>query len=250
MINNTALALALWAAVARARELLPYALLPQWFVPQTAVALMAGAFMVQHCANAITAGGVGNGSTLVICLGIVTEYADTAHAVLAALEAAALPPLRLAALLLGYLSLVLFTVYLSSAELRLPMVQYSTTPPQQPQQRGRGGAGGRQAELFARARALLDRRAQQAEPSATYFPVKLNSAGVMVRALRRRRRRETEVWGDVPLAAPRGGACCECTDHHFLAPNTPLFTRPPNLTFFLTFAFTHNSPPPPHANSR
>jgi hypothetical protein len=50
--------------------------------------------------------------------------------VLTALEASALPPLRLAALLVGYLGLVLFTVYLSSAEVRLPMVQYSSTPPQ------------------------------------------------------------------------------------------------------------------------
>jgi hypothetical protein len=141
--------------------------------------------MVQHCANTITAGGIGNGSTLVICMGIITgaffvfvlvvargaappliapvsracgaqlsqavtplaskrplipqgaprmlapaEYADTMHAVLAALESATLPPLRLAALLVGYLGLVLFTVYLSSAEVRLPMVQYSSTPPQ------------------------------------------------------------------------------------------------------------------------
>jgi preprotein translocase subunit SecY len=50
--------------------------------------------------------------------------------VLSALEAATLPPLRLAALLVGYLGLVLFTVYLASAEVRLPMVQYSSTPPQ------------------------------------------------------------------------------------------------------------------------
>jgi len=58
------------------------------------------------------------------------EYADTIHAVLTALEAATLPPIRLAVLLAGYLGLVLFTVYLSSAEVRLPMVQYSSTPPQ------------------------------------------------------------------------------------------------------------------------
>lgn len=28
--------------------------------------------MVQHCANTITAAGIGNGSTLVICMGIIT----------------------------------------------------------------------------------------------------------------------------------------------------------------------------------
>ncbi|KAI8473294.1 MAG: pre protein translocase secY subunit [Monoraphidium minutum] len=174
VINNLALVFALWTAFSRARELLPYALLQQWFVPQVTAALVAGTFMVQHCANTITAGGIGNGSTLVICMGIITEYADTVHTVLTALEASALPPLRLAALLAGYLGLVLFTVYLSSAEVRLTMVQYSSTPPQP-----RGAPGGGQGELFAQARAILDRRAVQSEATATYFPIRLNSSGIM-----------------------------------------------------------------------
>lgn len=32
--------------------------------------------MIHHCANTITAAGVGNGSTLVICMGIITGEAD------------------------------------------------------------------------------------------------------------------------------------------------------------------------------
>lgn len=45
----------------------------------------------------------------------------------------------------------------------------------------RGAPGGGQGELFAQARAMLDRRAALEEVSATYFPIKLNSSGVMVR---------------------------------------------------------------------
>lgn len=56
----------------RALELAPYALYSQGFVVQTTLALVAGSFMIHHCANTITAAGVGNGSTLVICMGIIT----------------------------------------------------------------------------------------------------------------------------------------------------------------------------------
>ena len=56
----------------RALELAPYALYGGGFVLQTVLALVAGSFMMQHCANTITAAGIGNGSTLVICMGIVT----------------------------------------------------------------------------------------------------------------------------------------------------------------------------------
>lgn len=56
----------------RALELVPYAVCSQGFVVQTSLALIAGSFMIHHCANTITAAGVGNGSTLVICMGIIT----------------------------------------------------------------------------------------------------------------------------------------------------------------------------------
>lgn len=59
-------------AVHKALELAPYALYSQGFVLQTALALVAGSFMIHQCANTVTAAGVGNGSTLVICMGIIT----------------------------------------------------------------------------------------------------------------------------------------------------------------------------------
>lgn len=65
----------------RALELAPFALASQGFVLQTSLALIAGSFMIQHCANTITAAGVGNGSTLVICMGIITGELQTACAV-------------------------------------------------------------------------------------------------------------------------------------------------------------------------
>jgi preprotein translocase subunit SecY len=61
--------------VMRALELAPYALYSQGFVVQTTLSLVAGSFMIHHCANTITAAGVGNGSTLVICMGIITGAA-------------------------------------------------------------------------------------------------------------------------------------------------------------------------------
>ena len=45
---------------------------PQGFIFSTALALVAGSCIVNYCANMITAHGIGNGSTLVICTGIVT----------------------------------------------------------------------------------------------------------------------------------------------------------------------------------
>ena len=56
----------------RAFELLPFALFAKGFVTNTMIALMAGCFMIHHCANTITNSGIGNGSTLVICMGIIS----------------------------------------------------------------------------------------------------------------------------------------------------------------------------------
>jgi preprotein translocase subunit SecY len=57
------------------------------------------------------------------------EYASTLHQVLVGLESASLAAWKLGSLLAGYLGLLLFTVYLSSSEVRLPIVQYSKAPP-------------------------------------------------------------------------------------------------------------------------
>ncbi|KAF6257493.1 pre protein translocase secY subunit [Scenedesmus sp. NREL 46B-D3] len=177
-INYLALGFALYTGVTRALELAPYALYSQGFVVQTTLALVAGSFMIHHCANTITAAGVGNGSTLVICMGIITEYASTLHQVLVGLESASLAAWKLGSLLAGYLGLLLFTVYLSSSEVRLPIVQYSKAPPPEPPQPGAAAAGGRQ-ELLSAARALLDRKASAAGQQGAHFPLLLNSSGVM-----------------------------------------------------------------------
>jgi preprotein translocase subunit SecY len=50
----------------------PYALFTSGFIPSTMLALMAGCFMIHHAANTITHLGIGNGSTLVICMGIIS----------------------------------------------------------------------------------------------------------------------------------------------------------------------------------
>jgi preprotein translocase subunit SecY len=40
-------------------------------VPNTAISLVAGSAIIQHCANIITASGIGNGSSMVICMSIM-----------------------------------------------------------------------------------------------------------------------------------------------------------------------------------
>ena len=61
-----------------------------------------------------------------------SEYAETLHLILSGLEAGSLAPWKLGVVSTGYLSLVLFAVYLNSSELRLPVVQYSTAAPAPP----------------------------------------------------------------------------------------------------------------------
>lgn len=177
-INWLALIFAIYSAVMRALELAPYAVCSQGFVVETSLALIAGSFMIHHCANTITAAGVGNGSTLVICMGIITEYSSTLHNVLVGLESSSLALWKLVALAGGYLGLLLFTVYLASSEVRLPIVQYAKGPPPEPPAPGAPGSGGRQ-ELLSAARNMLDRKAQAAGKKGAHFPLLLNSSGVM-----------------------------------------------------------------------
>jgi preprotein translocase subunit SecY len=63
----------------------------------------------------------------VLC--VHTEYASTLHNVLVGLESSSLALWKLVALAVGYLGLLLFTVYLASSEVRLPIVQYAKGPP-------------------------------------------------------------------------------------------------------------------------
>jgi hypothetical protein len=70
---------------------------------------------------------------------------------------------------LGYLSLVLFSVYLSSSQLRLPVVQYSTTAP------GNGPAAGTFNDMFAAARAVAVRKAAQRSTRTEYFPLQVGA---------------------------------------------------------------------------
>lgn len=59
----------------------------------------------------------------------LSEYSSTLHNVLVGLESSSLALWKLVALAGGYLGLLLFTVYLASSEVRLPIVQYAKGPP-------------------------------------------------------------------------------------------------------------------------
>ena len=172
-----------------------------------------------------------------------SEYAETLHLILSGLEAGSLAPWKLGVVSTGYLSLVLFAVYLNSSELRLPVVQYSTAAPAPPkvgnekrhnsasswgcgrQRRiearcvpslllthcyyplpetnfcsqllvlfataasastpwpppsSQGGGGMDDSDLFARVRAAAQRKAAERSQRADYFPLQLNTQGMMV----------------------------------------------------------------------
>ncbi len=59
-------------ACIKACELESAALFTHNFVPCTAMALVAGSCVIHFCANMVTAYGIGNGSSLVISMGIVS----------------------------------------------------------------------------------------------------------------------------------------------------------------------------------
>ncbi|GLI64245.1 hypothetical protein VaNZ11_007444 [Volvox africanus] len=164
LINSTtnllALGFAVYLGLVRAFELEPCAVFGGGglFLPQTVLALVAGSACIHMCASTMTAFGLGNGSSLVICSSIITEYASTLHTVLSSLDTCLLSPARLAAMLGGYLALVLASVWLSTAELRLPLVQYASSAPPPPEQRG-GGSG--LQDLISQARILAQKKSSE-----------------------------------------------------------------------------------------
>ncbi|GIL45355.1 hypothetical protein Vafri_2609 [Volvox africanus] len=167
LINSTtnlvALGFAVYLGLVRAFELEPCAVFGGGglFLPQTVLALVAGSACIHMCASTMTAFGLGNGSSLVICSSIITEYASTLHTVLSSLDTCLLSPDRLAAMLGGYLALVLASVWLSTAELRLPLVQYASSAPPPPEQRGAGGGGSGLQDLISQARILAQKKSSE-----------------------------------------------------------------------------------------
>ncbi|GLC37261.1 hypothetical protein PLESTB_001142600 [Pleodorina starrii] len=173
--NMAALGIALYLGLVRAVELEPCAVFGGggWFLPSTVLALVAGSSCIHMCASTITAHGLGNGSSLVICASIITEYASTLHTVLSSLDTCLLSPARLVAMLGGYLALVMASVWLSTAELRLPLVQYATSAPPPPDARG----GGLQ-DLIAQARILSQKKsAERSQRGAAAARVPLHQSG-------------------------------------------------------------------------
>ncbi|GFR45542.1 hypothetical protein Agub_g6935, partial [Astrephomene gubernaculifera] len=158
-----ALGFAVYLALLRALQLRPAALCGGGgpFVPLTGLALVAGSAVTQMCAATISAAGLGNGSSLVICANIMSDYASTLHTVASALSARLLSPLTLLAVLGGYLGLVAACTALTAAELRLPLVHYAASAPPPPHGDGGGGGGGGMQDLIAQARLLSQRKSSE-----------------------------------------------------------------------------------------
>lgn len=176
--NMIALVIAVYSALFRAFQLSPSALFSSCFIPCTALTLVAGSCIVMYCANIISSSGIGNGSSLIICTGIVTEYAQTLHTILVGLETGAYSAWKLVPLSLGYLVLVLLAVLLSTALMKLPVVQYSSDVLGPTQDDGSQGNLSYESE-FINARHIAKRKAAQRSDRNEYFPVQLNSQGMM-----------------------------------------------------------------------
>lgn len=167
--------MALMEGLYRAWELLPFASV-HWsaFMASTALVLTAFASITHHCANMITAYGISNGSTLVICMSIITEYARTLHQAVLGLASGVVPASQLCLALAAYVVLALGVVLLSKVELRLPIIQYRTLL-----QESMSGSGGGSGSLYPLARQLMNERRAAGGRHLEYFPLQLNSAGMM-----------------------------------------------------------------------
>ncbi|MEW5305734.1 MAG: hypothetical protein WDW36_008253 [Sanguina aurantia] len=170
-----ALAFGVYSGVSRAQELAPYAIFSSGFVFNAVAALVAGSCIINFCAEVISAHGIGNGSSLVICCAIISDYTGTIHSVLTACSMGSITLARLAPILVGYVALVACSILLHSSELRLRLVQYSMNKRLEP---GLGGAPN--GDLHYQARQLADSRAAANKTvNPAYYPIKLNSSGMM-----------------------------------------------------------------------
>jgi len=124
---------------------------PGWsFRIMTVITLTAGTAFIMWLGEQITERGIGNGISLVIFAGIVTAIPSALSAVYELVRTEQLPPLGLPLLAMFMAAVIAVIVYFERAQRRIP-IQY--------------------------ARRVVGR--QQVGGQTTYFPLRLNSAGVI-----------------------------------------------------------------------
>lgn len=177
--NNMALVIAVFLAVQRAIELQPSAIFTHGFVPLTAMSLVAGSCVVHFCAGVVTTSGLGNGTSLVICTGIVTDYCKTLAGLVTGVGTNLLPLWKLAVVSLGYVAMVIFAIYLTTSELRLPILQYSTsiTTPPSPKKTASQRPSASSSFSILRKNAL--KKIAMRLNRFDYYPLQLNTQGMM-----------------------------------------------------------------------
>jgi len=180
VINSLALLVAVYLALIKSYSLLPFALFSASFVPHTTLSLVAGSAIIQHCANIITASGIGNGSSLVICMSIMDEYAAALHNVLSRSMAGVADSGALVTLLVCYMGLALAAVYISRTELRLPTMQYASVAAASQGPNGHDPQGEDAGmDAFAAARRRAELRMASRHTRVDYFPLQINTSGMM-----------------------------------------------------------------------
>ena len=181
-INRMALLMAAYLALQRAIELQPSAVFAYGFIPLTALSLVAGSCVMHFCAGIVTAFGLGNGTSLVICTGIVTEYSKTLTGLATGVKANILPLWKLGIVSLGYIAMVIFAIYLTASELRLPILQYSTTvitPPGPKITRRVGEVSPPPTNSFSQLRTNAFKKIAKRLNRTDYYPLQLNTQGMM-----------------------------------------------------------------------
>lgn len=175
-VNTVAGVVIVVMAFVKALEWAPHALHPKGFVGCCALALTAGACIMEQCSRAITAYGIGNGYTVLIVMAVASEYSHTLQNVLTYVEAGAVSAGQLAVLGGGWLLMVLFCALLCTTVLALPITHHSTIAQSQ-EDEGEGGGEGWRRVAFSSSRRLLDRA--NASSTASFLPLLLNSNGIM-----------------------------------------------------------------------
>lgn len=114
---------------------------------------------------------------------LCTDYADALASMASRWEAGLLSVAALGQLLAGYAALALAAVYIARTELRLPVIQYQRVSSAAAQQAADPSNPGSAQGLFAAARADAQARISRASVTQEYFPLPLNTSGMMVRGL-------------------------------------------------------------------
>ncbi|KAK9812990.1 hypothetical protein WJX72_006868 [[Myrmecia] bisecta] len=166
IISWLATAFAAYMGATKSIELLPFALVKKQFITLTMLTLMAGSCILSWISDEVERAGLGDGVSLIICLGILGNYAKVVEHAATVLAANKVSIWTLLQAALGYVVLVLASVYATRIELRLPLIYYKARKSKSFSASIRGGE------------AAMDRKRSRTAPDSDYLPIRINPNGM------------------------------------------------------------------------